>query len=207
MLISSGDKGDILFTSRHRGLGELGTIIDVPPMSEKAGVELLLHRYHSINVNDYISEGSKIVGRLGGLALAIDQASAYMAYKQLRIDQLGDFLAQYEARRKKVLQHTADHFWKYMKIDDETGQETAINAFTTWEMSFQQLIDGRDPPDSVAHFLTVAAFLGPVYISESLFKFYRELSLPLPDWCGIFMASRALDDENSSSDEGEDLNR
>ena len=202
-----GGKGDILFTSRHRGLGELGPIIDVPPMPDKAGVELLLHRYTGIDVNDYMSEGSTIVNRLGGLALAIDQASAYMAYKQLPIDQLSDFLAQYEAQRKKVLQHTADHFWKYMKIGDENGRRKAINAFTTWEMSFQQLLDGWDPPSSVAHFLTVAAFLGPIHVSESLFKFHRELSEPPPDWADIFMASRGSDDESSSSDAEDDLDR
>jgi hypothetical protein len=59
----------------------LGRIIDVPPMPDNAGVELLLHRYAGINVSDYMSEGSTMVNRLGGLALAIDQASAYMTYK------------------------------------------------------------------------------------------------------------------------------
>lgn len=142
MLISSGGKGDILITSRHRGLGELGTIVDIPPMSDTAGVTLLLHRYCGINVDDHMSEGSKIVDRLGGLALAIDQASAYMAYKQSPIDHLGDFLAQYEAQRKRVLRYMADHFWRYVKIDDKSGQETAISAFTTWEMSFEQLLNG-----------------------------------------------------------------
>jgi hypothetical protein len=72
ILTSIGGKGDILFTSRYRGLGELGYIIDILPMPDKAGVELLLHRYTGIDVNDYISEGSIIVRRLGGLALAID---------------------------------------------------------------------------------------------------------------------------------------
>ena len=93
MLTSLGGKGDILITSRHRGLEELGTIIDIPPMPDQAGVPLLLHRYSGINVEDHMSKGSEIVNRLGGLALALDQASAYMAYKQFRIDQLGDFLA------------------------------------------------------------------------------------------------------------------
>jgi hypothetical protein len=41
-------------------------------MLDRVGVELLLYRYTGINVNDYISEGSTIVNRLGSLALAID---------------------------------------------------------------------------------------------------------------------------------------
>ena len=67
MLTSLGGKGDNLFTSRHRGLEELGRIIDVPPMPDKAGVELLLHRYAGIDVNDYIFEGSTIVNRLSSV--------------------------------------------------------------------------------------------------------------------------------------------
>jgi tetratricopeptide (TPR) repeat protein len=199
-LTSSGGKGDILITSRHRGLEEIGTIIDIPPMWDKAGVTLLLHRYQGINVNDYLLEGSQIVNRLGGLALAIDQASAYMAYTHLPIDKLSDFLAQYEARRKKVLRHTTDHFWKYMKLEDEKGRETAVNAFTTWEMSFQQLLNKWNTPDSVGHFLTLAAFLGPIHLSESLFKFHWQLSEPSPDWSAMFMDSCDSDEERSSSD-------
>ncbi|KAK5357506.1 hypothetical protein LTS13_011165, partial [Exophiala xenobiotica] len=193
--VPQGGKGDILFTSRHRGLGELGTIIDIPPMPDKAGVELLLHRYAGISVSGYMSEESTIVNRLGGLALAIDQASAYMAYKQLPIDRLSGFLGQYEAQRKKVLQHTADYFWKYMNIGEESGRQIAINAFTTWEMSFQQLLDDWHTPGSVAHLMTVAAFLAPVQVSECLFKFHRELSEPPPDWADIFVASGGSDDE------------
>ena len=205
MLTSVGGKGDILITSRHRGLEELGTIMDVPPMPENVGVLLLLHRYKGINVNDYMSEGSTIVNRLGGLALAIDQASAYMAYQQLPINQLSDFLGQIEAQREKVLQHTADHFWKYLDISNEDGRKKVINAFTTWEMSFQQLLDDWDPPGSVAHFLTVAALLGPAQVSESLFRFHRELSEPPPEWTGIFMTTRDSNNESSSSDAEEDV--
>ncbi|KAK5454466.1 hypothetical protein LTR55_012135, partial [Exophiala xenobiotica] len=125
----------------------------------------------------------------------------------LPIDRLSGFLGQYEAQRKKVLQHTADYFWKYMNIGEESGRQTAINAFTTWEMSFQQLLDGWHTPDSVAHFLTVAAFLAPVQVSECLFKFHRELSEPPPDWADIFVASGCSDDESSSSEADEDLDR
>ena len=167
-------------------------------MPDKAGVELLLHRYDGIDVNDHMSEGSKIVKRLGGLALAIDQASAYMKYMQFQIDQLGGFLAQYYVQRKKVLRHTTDHFWKYTKIDDKSGQETAISAFTTWEMSFQHLLAHCNPRGPVEHFLTVTAFLGPDYVSESLFEVHRERSNHPPDWADIFMASGGSDDESSS---------
>lgn len=52
----------------------------------------------------------------------------------------------------------------------------------------------------MAHFLTIAAFLGPVRVSESLFKFHLELSESRPDWFSIFVASCGPEDESSSSD-------
>jgi DNA-binding ferritin-like protein len=174
-------------------------------MLNEAGVTLLLHRYQGINVDNYFLESSQIVDRLGGLALAIDQASAYMASQHLPVDKLSDFLTQYEARRKKVLRYTADHFWKYMKIEDGNGRETAVNAFTTWEMSFQQLLNEWNTPSSVEHFLTLAAFLGPIHLSESLFKFHWDLTEPPPDWFTIFMVSYGSDEESSSSDAEEDM--
>ncbi|KAK5936528.1 hypothetical protein PMZ80_011238 [Knufia obscura] len=179
-------RGNILFTSWHRDLEELGDIIEVPPMPPKPGVTLLLHRYHGINIEDYMSEGTAIVNRLGGLALAIDQASAYMQYTRLPLNQLSTFLPQYNARREKVLQHTTRNFWKYMKISHPNERQTAINAFTTWEMSFQQLLEAWEERDSVAHFLTLSAFLGPTLVNESLFPFHWALSEPPPTWMCVF---------------------
>lgn len=169
-------------------------MIEIPAMLETAGVTLLLHRYSGVNVEDHISEGSQIVTRLGGLPLAIDQASAYMEYKHLPVARLSDFLTQYEAERKKVLRHTTESFWKYTKIDDNTGKEIAINAFTTWEMSFQQLLIEFQAKDAVAHFLTVAGFLGPSYIREFLFKYYSEGPKCSNGWLNIFTSDDKGDD-------------
>ncbi|KAK5056742.1 hypothetical protein LTR84_012274 [Exophiala bonariae] len=116
--IPQGGKGNVLFTSRHQGLRELGHLIEIPPMPNDPGVALLLHRYRNINTSQYQLQATPIVKRLGGLALALDQASAYLEYKGIPIGNLSDFLEQYEDNRKKVLQHTAEHFWRYTKIND-----------------------------------------------------------------------------------------
>lgn len=60
-----------------------------------------------------------------------------MAYEQLPIEKLSDFLAKYEAQRYRVLQRTADYFWKYTRFSGHEDRETAINAFTIWEILFQ----------------------------------------------------------------------
>jgi hypothetical protein len=58
----------LLFTSRHRGLERLGKILDIPPLPNEAGVDLQLRGFEGINLDNYISEASRIVNRLGGLA-------------------------------------------------------------------------------------------------------------------------------------------
>lgn len=178
--------GSILFTSRHKGLGELGEMIKIVPMPHRAGIQLLLNRYRGIEIENYLIEGTKIVDRLGNLALAIDQASAYMQYIQLPIDKLHMFLPKYLAQREKVLRHTAQHFWRYTRISDSTERETAISAFTTWELSFQQLLHNEPNRDYVAHFLTLSAFFDQIPLHESLFRLHWERSEPSPAWMTMF---------------------
>src|SRR5271156_5965162 len=136
-----GDYGDILFTSRNNGLDRLGTLLEVPPMTTEDGVKLLLRGHRELDLQHYRVEGAKIVSRLGGLALAIDQAAAYIRYKKMPLERLGDFLATYEAQQEKILRYTPRNFWEYgtMQLHGKAEQNKAISAFTTWEMSFQQL--------------------------------------------------------------------
>src|SRR5271155_235059 len=98
-----GDHGDILFTSRHNGLDRLGTLLEVPPMTNEDGVGLLLYGYQEDDIQRHKIDASEIVSRMGGLALAIDQAAAYIKYKRMPLDRLANFLTTYEAQRKKIL--------------------------------------------------------------------------------------------------------
>ena len=77
-----GDHIDVLFTTRIKDLYRLGTeLMDVPPMPTRQGVQLLLHGYSEEDVELYRADAEQIVERFGGLALAIDQAAAYIKYK------------------------------------------------------------------------------------------------------------------------------
>ena len=185
--------GHVLFTSRNRDLSRLGTLLEIPPMETEDGVRLLLRSYNDNDIQrQHKITASSIVERLGNLALAIDQAAAYIKYKQLLLDRLGDFLTIYEAERKKVLTYTPKH-WEYKHI----------NAFTTWELSFQQLISGNNPwKTDVAHFLTLSAFFAPTRISESLFRFYQGAHGSEVRWIQMFSTSDLAEgDENEDSDD------
>lgn len=172
------------------------------------GVNLLLRGYPDINVNDYIEEGKKIVTRLGGLALAIDQAAAYIKHKQLPIERLASFLTLYDAERKKILQHTSPLFWKYstIQIHGEEEQDRAISAFTTWEISFQQFTCGGRPSiKDAGHFLTLSAFFNPSHIGESIFRYHWEEPASRPAWMRIFAATGATASDEESSSSGNDV--
>ena len=189
--------GHVLFTSRNRDLSRLGTLLEIPPMETEDGVRLLLRGYNDNDVQrQHKTTASSIVERLGNLALAIDQAAAYIRYKRLPLDRLGEFLTIYEAERKKVLTYTPSKHWEYKHI----------NAFTTWELSFQQLTSGNEPGKTdVAHFLALSAFFAPIKISESLFRFYLKAHGSEVRWIHMFSTSDVgEEDENENSKEEND---
>jgi hypothetical protein len=135
-----------MFTSRSRGLDRLGTVVEVPPLSSKEGLTLLLRGYDVRDIRrDMDDEGSKIITKLGGLPLAIDQAAAYIQYKKIPLERLPEFLAEYETHKEKILQYTPQNFWEYgtMQIHGKEEENQAISAFTTWEMSFQRKVIGE----------------------------------------------------------------
>ncbi|KAI9856990.1 MAG: hypothetical protein M1824_005022 [Vezdaea acicularis] len=185
--IPSGGHGVILFTSRHEATKRLGKLIKVPPMTNDEGLRLLLRQYSIDDIKLNYSEGSKILQRLGNLALAIDQAAAYISYKAIL---LSEFLPEFEAQREKVLQYTPKYFWEYKKFNNDTEKERSINAYTTWEMSFQQIApDNSRRKRNMTHFLTLSAFLEASNIGEYLFRYFQMYANPIPEWIQIFRSS------------------
>lgn len=174
-------------------------------MTTEEGVRLLLRGYDDHNIEHYTVEGSRIVARLGGLALAIDQAASYIKYKQRPLERLAGFLTTYEAQKKKILEYTPKNFWEYrtMQIHGKSEKEKAISAFTTWEMSFRQLEQDGSAKNEVAHFLTLSAFFDPAKIGESLFRHHWEADGSQSQWMYIFSKIEDVDsDDNRSSDNG-----
>ncbi|KAK5188371.1 hypothetical protein LTR92_011561, partial [Exophiala xenobiotica] len=186
--IPSYGLGDILITTRSRGLESLGQVLTVPPMTQQEGTELLLRDHPTSEVDTHQEKCYQIVRRLGGLPLALDQAAAFIRYKQLASNQLDEFLSLYDAQREEVLRHTPRRFWKYgtVQIDGKEEENRAISAFTTWEMSFRQWEEDEGRRGDIEHFLTVSAFLQPDQINESLFRHYCESTQEAPAWMRIF---------------------
>src|SRR5262245_40844121 len=102
MLTVSGGVGSIIWTSRHEGTKALGPLVEVPSMINDGGVELLLKEVSDEEKEDSWADGEAVVCRLGGLALAIEQAAAYISFNRMS---LSDFIDEYEKKKTKVLKY------------------------------------------------------------------------------------------------------
>ncbi len=178
--LPSGKNGRILFTSRHEDAARLGHRITVSGMSEQESINLLLQR-PSIDESEK-AEGLKIVSTLGHLALALDQAGAYIRARNLK---LKDFISHYLKRKDRVLKEIPDE-WEYRK-------ETSLSIFTTWELSFEQIGGDDEEREQKGHFLTLAAFLDNTNISERYFQAY--FNNAKHEWMNIFGSNEEWDSE------------
>ena len=145
--------GSLLFTSRHSHLSELGTVIEIPPMSVEEGTELLFSRTAQGCNKDLIT-ASDIVARLGYLPLAIDQAGSYINARHLP---LLSFLEHHEKRRQLILNHIPE-IWSYKRQFPEDQQETRLSVSTTWEQSLLACGRTKIEREPYVHFLTLASF-------------------------------------------------
>lgn len=184
----------ILITSRRIACDRLGTRIAVEGLTEEEGVELLLSRCSSTQVNTTdVNECKRIVERLGSLALAIDQAAAYISMRRLPINQ---FLAVYDDRKEYILNHTPDFLWEYRResCDGDDSQGDSLSVLTTWELSFEQLSHDRKERYRLGSFLTQAAFFDHVNVKEKLFQtFIENANEKPPDWSNLFTSQGVWD--------------
>ena len=183
--LPSGRSGRILFTSRHQDSARLGHKIDVSTMTENESLQLLLQR-PPLNEAESM-HARKIVSTLGHLALAIDQAGAYVRARSL---DLKDFIQHYHDRKEVVLQEIPDE-WEYSRAIDDEQMETRLRILTTWELSFKQISGQEREVQDKEHFLTLAAFFHAGNVSERYLQAYFDRSSP--DWMRIFSSSERWD--------------
>ena len=183
--LPSGRSGQILFTSRHQDSARLGHKIDASTMTENESLELLLQRL-PLNEDEF-THGREIVSTLGYLALAIDQAGAYIRARSLDVR---EFIQHYHDRKEVVLQEIPDE-WEYSHAIGDEQMETRLRILTTWELSFKQISGQEREVKDKEHFLTLAAFFDSGNVSERYFQAYFDKSKP--NWMKIFSSSERWD--------------
>jgi len=133
-------------------------------MTEEEGIKLLSHLVSGSEK----SEIGGVVAQLGHLALAIDQAGAYIQSRRLSLNQ---FISHFRSRKMKVLEEIPDE-WEYHDVQDPDNMRR-LSVFTTWDMSLE-LINGTNEEEKhqKVQFLTLASFMDPHRISEVYFRSY-----------------------------------
>jgi hypothetical protein len=180
----------ILVTSRRLSAARLGSSIKVQGLTNEEALELLQsHSPQSDMSDEDVIEGRKIVQMLGHMALAIDQAAAYISVRQLP---LRLFIDQYEKRKADLLKYTPVNEWEYKRETESDNEGGALNqnlsVFTTWEMSLDQMSSDYQNRQYIEDFLTQAAFLEFSSISETLFRIViQDRDLVAPDWTSLFL--------------------
>ena len=166
--IPDAKHGKILFTSRDADSERLGRTIHVSGMTEEESLSLLLRR-RPLNSTER-EFGLQIAAEVGHLALVLDQAEAYVRAHNLTLQ---EFVTHFKQRKKKILQEIPQH-WEYRRSEKDTERDLLLSAFTTWELSFEQISGSAQTKQHKGHFLTLCAFFAPSSISKKYFEKYCE---------------------------------
>ncbi|KAF8462106.1 P-loop containing nucleoside triphosphate hydrolase protein [Kalaharituber pfeilii] len=163
--LPQGNHGNILITSRNPRVKQYLGLLDKQPyhvdeMSPQEAQELLLRAARLIDVeqmNQVVTvetqeHAQRIVKTLGYLALAIDQAGAYISNNGT----IDTYLDVYESFRADLME---------MREFEASGYAYAV--YQTWEISFQAV---KQKNKAAADLLEVFAYLHHERIPRSLFE-------------------------------------
>ena len=155
-----GGKGHILLTTRAQAAGTVARSVQVEEMDTPEGTLLLLRRAGVLGTEAPVesaaaterASAAAIVGELGGLPLALDQAGAYIEETGCGLDA---YLRLYQQRRRELL-----------GLRKSLGAEHPEPVATTWSLSFQKIEEANRAGSAL---LRVCAFLAPDAMAEEIF--------------------------------------
>ncbi|KAJ7431109.1 hypothetical protein FB451DRAFT_1113120 [Mycena latifolia] len=143
--------GNLIITSRNPGLCVYaGSDFAVSDMEEREAVDLLLTSASQYKTDHNKDTATQIVKVLHYLPLAIIQAGAFIS----KSGNLGSYLALYEHNKARLL----------TERPVQTHDNYSWTAYTTWQISFDQL------SEQAKTFLKLCSFLHYHGISENIFK-------------------------------------
>ena len=102
-------------------------------MLEDESLDMLFSRSKLERTSENVSEAKSITAQLGYLPLALDQAGSYICDESLSLTL---FASRYEKKKAEILEHIP-LLTKYRKMLNKSDTETALNVFTTLELSKQ----------------------------------------------------------------------
>lgn len=144
--------GHVIVTSRNPQWRRFATPVDVPCFMPEEGAEFLLARAGGDHADQSERAAAlKLASELGGLAIALEQAAAYVEAHGLS---LATYLGLFNQHQEKVLSRD-------VSIDDSHTLETV------WALSFDAV---RSASPAAADLLALLAFLAPDRIPLTLIR-------------------------------------
>ena len=151
--------GHLLLTTRAVCMGQLASRMEVETLDQETGALFLLRRAGVLATGsslDHAAPGDlvlarELVGKMGGLPLALDQAGAYIEETQCS---LADYLCLYSGHRAVLLQERGG------PLPDHPE-----SVATTWSLSFAAI---EQTTPVATDLLRVCAFLQPDAIPEEI---------------------------------------
>ena len=178
-------KGSVLITSRHEDTLAYGRVVRLDRMEDSEAIELLLRNtLHKGGDPEVRQNAIKIVKKLGGLPLAVDQASAYIQAQKLPLE---DFIPHYETMKEKIFNHKRVNWDYFQKLSGDDHGTSSLGILATWEMSFQQIENKNNRREAMEHLLTISSYLGNAAVFERLVKAYQAYSPQDATWCNVFL--------------------
>ncbi|KAF8346213.1 hypothetical protein F5887DRAFT_883844 [Amanita rubescens] len=171
--------GNILITSRNWELKRLALdSMNVLAMEEDEAATLFLKSAMLDGTSDYVRNVTKkVVSELGGIALALDQAGAYIHRSGCGID---GYLKLYQKNKHKLMSR------KEFKGASGYGR----SAYGTWDISFQQIGqmtlkengEEAEAAQNAIRLLRIFAFLNHENVPEEIFKNAAENYMNNGEW-------------------------
>jgi tetratricopeptide (TPR) repeat protein len=157
--LPASNTGSLLLTTRNQSVGTLAESLDIQIMEKEEGMLLVLRRAKLLAKEKSLDQAKpdertlaeRIVQKMDGLPLALDQAAAYIEETGCT---LSAFLENYQRQRADILRRRGG-----------TGKEHPLPAATTWSLSFAQ-VEQLNP--AAADLLRVCAFFAPDAIPEEM---------------------------------------
>ena len=173
-LLPQKGNGHVLITSQSPNWKELGEDSQIRPFTNEETREFLQKRISEKS----LEHSDKLNELLGGLPLALEQASAYMTAHGTPIE---IYIKLFEEQQEEL--------WK-REIPPKDYRSTIM---TTWEMAFKQI---QETQPAAKQLLNLFAFFGPDDIPISIIKAYSEI---LPEELKIAVHNPIELEENLSA--------
>ncbi|KAF7925221.1 hypothetical protein EAE99_006085 [Botrytis elliptica] len=162
--LPQSDFGLIIVTGRHPAANDLGYSITIGDLLEEEAMNLLFHRTNQERTHENIEDARKICCHLSCLALAVDQAGAYI--KSTGIE-LSLFIEHFNKQQENIMAWSLP-LKTYKRLDPAVpDQEITLTVSTTWELSYNRISGSKEIIEAKRHFLLISAFYDGNCIEET----------------------------------------